>query len=229
MASGMLAYAGVVTALLARASGKAAGQRVDVSLLETGVSLIGFHALNWMIAGIVDQREGGHNSRLVPYGPHRCQDGDIMLGVPNDGMWHQFCQTIQAEHLLRDPRFATNALRCQHFSAATAAIEEVLIAAPVQHWVDVLARAGIACAPINTLDKVLVDQQVLANDMIVHAPTHDGRTIPLVGLPFKLSATPGRPGHAPPSLGQHTEPVLRRYLGLDANALADLRTAGAIL
>ena len=228
MTSGILAYAGVVTALLARATGQAAGQRVDVSLLETGLSLVGHHALNWMIGGIVDQREGGHNSRLVPYGPHRCQDGEVMIGVSNDGVWRKLCPAIGAEHLMDDPRFATNAVRCRNFRAVTAALEAVLTQAPVVHWVEVITAAGVACAPINTLDRVMAEPQVLANDMVVQAPMDDGRTMPLLGLPFKLSATPGRPGHAPPTLGQHTDQVLERFLKLDADARAALRTAGSI-
>jgi crotonobetainyl-CoA:carnitine CoA-transferase CaiB-like acyl-CoA transferase len=224
MTSGILAYSGILTALLARATGQAEGQRVDVSLLETGITLVGHHALNWMIAGLVDQREGGHNSRIVPYGPHRCQDGDIMLGAPNDGAWLKLCQVLGAQHLLDDPRFATNSSRCEYPETITAALEAILATAPVRSWVERIAAAGIACAPISTLDQVMADEQVLANDMVVHVPTSDGRTMPLVGLPFKLSATPGKPGHAPPILGEHTDAVLQRLLGLGPDELRSLRS-----
>ncbi len=224
MTSGILAYSGIVTALLARATGRAKGQRVDVSLLETGVTLVGHHALNWMIGGLIDQREGGHNSRIVPYGPHRCQDGDIMLGAPNDSAWTKLCRVLDAPHLLNNPLYATNSARCEHPQAITAALEAILAAAPVRVWADRLSAAGIACAPISTLDQVMADEQVLANDMVVHAPTSDGRTMPLVGLPFKLSATPGKPGHAPPALGEHTDTVLHRLLGLGDDDLRALRS-----
>jgi crotonobetainyl-CoA:carnitine CoA-transferase CaiB-like acyl-CoA transferase len=224
LTSGILAYAGIVTALLARQTGQARGQRVDVSLLETGVTLLGHHALNWMIGGVIDQREGGHNSRIVPYGPHRCADGDIMMGAPNDNAWTKLCRVLDAPHLLNNPLYATNKSRCEHPQAITAALEAILAGAPVRVWVDRLAAAGIACAPISTIDQVMAEEQVLANDMVVHAPTPDGRTIPLLGLPFKLSETPGKPGHAPPALGANTYDVLHRLLDLSTADLDALRS-----
>jgi crotonobetainyl-CoA:carnitine CoA-transferase CaiB-like acyl-CoA transferase len=227
MSSGMLAYGAVVTALLARANGKARGQKIDLSLLETGISLLGYHALNWLIAGTVDQREGSTVSTLVPYGPHRCADGDMLIGAPTEAAWRKLCQVIGAEALTADPRFASNARRCAHAAEVTTALENVLGTNSVRHWVEALDAVGIACAPISTLDQVFREEQVLANDMVVQAPRRDGTTVPLIGLPFKLSATPGQTGHAPPRLGEHTEDVLRATLGLSAQEISALRAAGA--
>jgi crotonobetainyl-CoA:carnitine CoA-transferase CaiB-like acyl-CoA transferase len=228
MSTGIAAYAGAVTALLARTLGMARGQRVDVSLMETNVALLGPSALNWLVAGKVPHREGAFNRRLAPYGPHRCQDGDIMISAPNDGAWRKLCHAIDAVDLEQDSRFLTNALRSANGAALREALEGVLRKAPIKYWFDRIARAGVACAPINAVDQVLSDEQVLANEMVVHAPKRDGGTMPLLGLPIKLSVTPGRPGRAPPHLGEDTDSVLQRLLGFDSNALAALRGDGVI-
>ena len=228
MATGMLAYAGAVTALVARMSGKARGQRVDVSLVETSVALLGPTALNWMIAGLHPIREGAFNQKLAPYGPYHCQDADIMIGVPNDGAWRKLCQAIGAPDLEQDPRFSTNALRSSNRIELRKLLEAVLEKATVKHWFDRLGATGVACAPINSIDRVCTDEQVLANDMVVQVPRRDGGTMPLIGLPLKLSATPGKPGKAPPALGEDTDGVLRRLLSLDDEALATLHRDGVI-
>lgn len=228
MATGMLAYAGAVTALVARMSGKARGQRVDVSLVETSVALLGPTALNWMIAGQHPLREGAFNQKLAPYGPYHCQDGDIMLGVPNDGAWRKLCQAIGADDLERDSRFSTNELRSRNRVELRKALEAVLETATVKEWFNRMAETGVACAPINSIDRVCTDEQVLANDMVIQVARRDGGTMPLIGLPLKLSATPGKPGNAPPSLGEDTDGVLRRLLALDNDALGTLHREGVI-
>jgi crotonobetainyl-CoA:carnitine CoA-transferase CaiB-like acyl-CoA transferase len=98
----------------------------------------------------------------------------------------------------------------------------------VADWLVRIENAGIATAPINSLDQVLQDEQVLANDMVIPAQRPDGSTVDLLGLPFKLSGTPGHPGAAPPEPGQHNEEVLGAYLGLSPEEVAALAAEGAI-
>jgi len=228
MATSILAYAGAVTALVARMSGKARGQRVDVSLLETSVAMLAPTAMNWMIAGQQPHREGAFNTKLAPYGPYHCKDGDIMIGVTNDGVWRKFCQGIGAAALANDPRFTTNELRCDNRTELRKRLEAVLEQATIEQWFGRLAETGVACSPINTVEGVCSHEQVLANDMIIRVPRRDGGTMPLIGLPLKLSATPGEPGKAPPSLGEDTDGVLQRILALDNDALATLHREGVI-
>ena len=228
MSTGMLAYAGVVSALLARATGKARGQRVDVSLMETTIALLGPSALSWLVAGKVPHREGAGNAKMAPYGPYRCQDGDIMIGAPNDSAWRKLCQALDAAALADDPRFINNAQRTANRAALREVLEGILRKASVKHWFEHIAKAGVACAPINTVDQVLSDEHVLANEMVVEAPKRDGGTMRLLGLPLKLSATPGRPGRAPPALGADTDAVLQRILHLDSGTLHGLHSDGVI-
>jgi len=227
MSTGMLAYSGIVSALLARERG-AGGQRVDASLLESGVTLLGYQGVAWTAGGVLVEREGAGFNRISPYGVYRARDGELLVGAPSDAMWAKLCGVLGASHLMNDPRYASNQTRCQHDDALRSDLETLLATADVRTWTDRLETAGVATAPMNRLDQVLQDEQVLANDMVVPAALPDGSTVNLLGLPFKLSGTPGKPGTAPPEPGQHNEMLLVEMLGLSPNEIQALQDEGAI-
>ena len=227
MSTGMLAYSGIVRALLARERG-AGGQRVDASLLESGVTLLGYQGVAWPAGGVLVEREGAGFNRISPYGVYRARDGELLVGAPSDAMWAKLCGVLGASHLMNDPRYASNQTRCQHDDALRSDLETLLATADVRTWTDRLETAGVATAPMNRLDQVLQDEQVLANDMVVPAALPDGSTVNLLGLPFKLSGTPGKPGTAPPEPGQHNEMLLVEMLGLSPNEIQALQDEGAI-
>lgn len=228
LATGMLAYSGAMTALMAKARGKSEGQRVNVSLFESGLTLLGFHAVSWLTVGHLDEREGAGYSTLAPYGAFKVADGEIMLGAPSEGMWAKACAAIGAEELMDDPRFLTNVERCANREALSVEIERRLAGGTLAEWTEKLEAAGVATAPINTIDRVLADPQTLATKMVVSCPAEDGASQDLLGLPFKLTGTPGDPGAAPPKLGQHTRLVLRDLLGMDDAEVDALAAEGAI-
>lgn len=228
LSTGMLAYSGAMTALMARERGAARGQRVNVSLLESAVSLLGFHAISYLKTGHVDQREGAGYSTLAPYDAFKAKDGDILLGAPTEAMWGKACAALEAPELEDDARFHDNAARCANRDALRDEIEARLKGRTVAEWTARLEAAGVATAPINTLDRILEDPQVLANDMVVDCPRDDGGSERLLGLPFKLTGTPGAPGTAPPRMGQHNREVLKEALGLSDDEIDALRAEGAI-
>lgn len=227
LSTGMLCYGGIVSALLARARGQARGQQVQVSLLESAVTLLGFHAVNWLVAGIVDEREGAGYSTLAPFEGYRAKDGDILIGAATEAGWRKLCQTLGDADMAEDPRYRTNPDRCANRPSLRLDLECRLGRHDVAHWMVALDAAGVPCSPIQRLDAALQDPQVLANDMVVTASHPDGRALKLVGLPFKLSVTPGATGGMPPAIGEHTEAVLRDWLGMNAGDVARLGAAGS--
>ncbi|MBT5108278.1 MAG: CoA transferase [Rhodospirillaceae bacterium] len=227
MSTGMLAYGGVVSALLARERG-AGGQRVDVSLLESGVSLLSYHGVAWTAGGVRPEREGAGFSTISPYGVYRARNGDILIGAPSQPMWLKACGVLNAPELADDPRYASNVERCRHDDDLRKDLESRLASDDVDTWIGRFEAAGVANAPMNTLEQVFQDEQVLANDMVVPAKRPDGTTVDLLGLPFKLSGTPGTPGDAPPETGQHNESVFAEFLGLSAADVKALKDDGAI-
>lgn len=228
MSTGMLAFGAAMTALYARATGVAKGQRVDLSLLETAVSLLGYHGLNYLMAGVVGGRAGADFPGLVPYGRYRAKDGDLMIATPSTPTWLRLCEVLGMQWMVTDPRFETNELRVRNEAAFRTAFEAVLSAHTVREVVAILDRAGLANSAVQTVDQALTHPQVLANQLVVETQSSDGTTRKLLGLPFKMSATPGEIRAAAPELGEHSAEILARHLGYDDAKVAALRKAGAI-
>jgi crotonobetainyl-CoA:carnitine CoA-transferase CaiB-like acyl-CoA transferase len=219
-------YAGVVSALLARErTGK--GTWVRGSLLETAVSLMGYHAVAWMQSGVLPQPQGSGSWHLVPYQAFRCADGMMLAGAPNDGAWKRFCDALEWPELADDPRFLGNVARVERRGVLIPMLEARFGAKPVAHWIDRFESRGVACAPIQTVDQVMTHPQVLANDLRVRAANPDGSTQDLVGTPFKLAEGGGTAATAAPGLGAHTDEVLRGMLGMGEAEIAALRAGGA--
>ena len=228
MATAMLAYGGIVSALFARADGRAAGQRVEVSLLESAIALLSFRGLNYLQLGSVDQREGAGYNSITPYGAYRCANGDILIGAATQANWLNLCRCIDADHLASNPRYGDNAARSANADALRAELEAILATATMDEWLERLEGAGVPSAPINTVDRVLDHPQVRANDMVVSVPTADGGSMELLGNPVNMSATPGRIGAAPPSPGQHNAEVLAEMLGMSEAEVAKLADDGVL-
>lgn len=228
LATGMLAYSGAVTALLARAEGRAKGQKIEVSLLETAVTLLGFHGLNWLLAGEVDQRWGSSYGPIAPCGAYQCSDGDIMIAALTNTDWIALCEAIDAQGLAADERYSSGDARVKNRHALTSDLNAVLRMNTVDHWCTRLDKHRVPNSPIHTIDQTLQHPQILANEMVVTAKAASGKDMPLLGLPIKMSRTPGVIKSAPPTLGQHSRDILHRHLGLSSADLDSLKANNVI-
>jgi crotonobetainyl-CoA:carnitine CoA-transferase CaiB-like acyl-CoA transferase len=227
MSTGGFAYGAIMTALINRMQG-AGGCWVRVSLLETAISLLGYHAVAWLEKGVVPRKEGSGVWHLVPYQAFRCKDGYLLAGATNDAAWRRFCTAIGHEELARDPRFAKNDSRLEHRPLLVSILEEIFASQPIAHWLPRFDGEGVAAAPLHDLSQALVHPQVLANEMVVSARTSDGGAVKLVGAPFKLSTHAAVDTPAAPQLGAHTEEVLKDVLDFTDAEVAQLRSAGAL-
>lgn len=227
MSTGGFAYGAIMTALINRLQG-AGGCWVRVSLLETAISLLGYHAVAWLEHGLLPRKEGSGVWHLVPYQAFRCKDGYMLAGATNDAAWRRFCKALGQAALAHDPRFAENDNRLKHRALLVSIIEEILGSQPVAHWRPRFDAEGVAAAPLHDLAQTLVHPQVLANDMVVSARTADGGTIKLVGAPFKLSTHKAVETPAAPKLGAHTDEVLKDVLQFTDADVDKLRSAGAL-
>ena len=174
------------------------------------------------------RREGANFSGLVPYGRYAAKDGDLMLATPSPASWMKLVDLLGLQALAGDKRFETNELRVANEAVFRVAFEAILSRWTVAELVEKLDGAGLANAPVHTVDQALAHPQVLANDMVVETQSSDGTKRRQLGLAFKMSATPGEIGPAAPELGEHTAEILRRHLGMDDARLAALKAAGAI-
>ena len=217
--SGMFAAYGVAMALLAREkSGK--GQEVDLAMLDATVALLTYQAGNYFASGKAPARLGNRHPSIVPYETFSASDGDFVLAVGNDEQWRKFCLVAG---LPADERFATNRQRVSGYDALRPFVADQLRTRPRQHWIEALTTAGVPCGSVRTFDEVFADPQLSAREMIAMIEHATIGPLKALGVPVKLSDTPGAVRTPPPTLGQHTDAVLRTDLGVSADAIAALR------
>ncbi len=225
--SGLYASTAILAALTARAR-TGVGDRIDISLLDSTVSWLANVGSEYLTTGARPQRHGNAHASIVPYQAFKTSDRYIVIAVGNDGQWGRFCRAIERPDLAADERFRTNPLRVKHRDVLIAMLEQLLATRPASEWLDRLTRADVPSAPVNTLDDVFADPQVLARGMLLQAPHPAVGTVRMTGSPLKFDSQPERPSSAPPLLGQHTDEVLRTRLGLGRGEIEALRHAGVL-
>ena len=226
LCTGMYALSSILAALQARhRTGK--GQYVEVSLYDTGVSLLANVAANYLASGKPAGRYGNGHPNIVPYNAYSTRDGMIALSVGNDGQFQTFCNAVGQDTWADDARFARNRDRVENRAACDAMISDLLKTDDTAAWLDKLQSAGVSCAPINTVDQALTAEHTIARGLVTKATHSVEGEIDLPGIPFRFSDTAAAVRRAPPTLGEHTEEVLRE-IGKSADDIARLRESGAI-
>jgi formyl-CoA transferase len=225
--TGLYACTAVLAALRERdASGQ--GQFVEVSLMDSALSLLVNQASSYLVAGTEPKRYGNAHAVVVPYQTFQAQDRRFALAVGNDLQFRAMCRLIGAPELADDARFATNPARIANRPALLEALEPVFASQEAGHWLGLFNDAGIPAGPINTIPQMLEDPHVAAREMVVGLPHPTAGTLRLLAPPFKLSRTPATVDRPPPLMGQHTDEVLSERLGLSAEEIDQLREDGAI-
>jgi crotonobetainyl-CoA:carnitine CoA-transferase CaiB-like acyl-CoA transferase len=207
LGTGMMAAYAVMNALFHRER-TGQGQKVEVSLFETALSLMSYHAVGYLLTSNVPQRQGSGHPMIVPYQVFPTQDGEIFIVGSNQRLWTRLCQVLRREDLLEDQRFGSNMQRVEHRHLLVPILQGETRRYSTAVLNEMLDKAGVPCAPVNTLDHVLTDPQTRAREMIVDIPHPLIPDLRLLGLPIKLSETPGDVRMPPPLKGQHTEGVL---------------------
>jgi formyl-CoA transferase len=205
-----------------------AGQYIDVSLFDTQVAMMAVMNMNYLVSGTPPGRAGNAHQNIVPYQVFACADGHLILAVGNDAQFVRFCEVAGKTEWARDPRFAANAERVRRRDELVPMIEAVLRTRAQASWLAALESVGVPCGPINRLDQVFADPQLLARGMRIDLPHPLSGTVPQVGNPLHFFATPVAYTQAPPLLGEHTTAVLSQRLGLSAESLADLAARGIV-
>jgi crotonobetainyl-CoA:carnitine CoA-transferase CaiB-like acyl-CoA transferase len=225
--AGMYAAAAILAALR-HADRTGEGQHIDVALFDCQLAMLANQAANYLVSGTPPTRLGNAHPNIVPYQAFECSDGRIVVAVGNDAQFAAFVRVLGLPHLAADARFAANRSRVANRTALIAEIAPELRRRSRVGLFQELDAAGVPAGPINDLAAVFADPQVAARRMTIAPERDDAPDQQYVAFPAKLSATPPRQDRAPPTLGQHTDEVLREELSLDDSALAALRGTGAI-
>jgi crotonobetainyl-CoA:carnitine CoA-transferase CaiB-like acyl-CoA transferase len=222
--TGMFAAQGIAFALFARErTGR--GQHVDIAMLDSVAALLSYQAAIYFATGAAPGRMGNRHPTIVPYETFAASDGEFVLAIGNDQQWRTFCGVAGIEPV---ERFATNRQRVTQYAELKPMLEEQLRTRSRQYWIDRLKAAGVPCGSVRDLHEVFTDPQLAARDMVATLDHATIGALRLLGVPVKLSDTPGGIRSAPPTLGQHTSAVLRGDLGISADAVDDLRARGIV-
>jgi crotonobetainyl-CoA:carnitine CoA-transferase CaiB-like acyl-CoA transferase len=225
--TGMYASIAICAALAHRAeSGK--GQHLDLALLDSQIALLAYQNTNYFATGKPPSRIGNLHPNIVPYQPFRTADGEVIIACGNDNLYRKFCEAAGCPELAGDARFATNGKRVENRAELTRLLQEIFARRSTLEWLGLLEAAGVPNGPINDVAQVFEEPQVRARGVRVELEHAVAGKLPTVASPMRFSGTPLQHKLAPPTLGAHTEEILRERLGRSAAQIAALRTEGAI-
>ncbi len=225
--TGMYAAVAILAAVVQRqVSG--AGQHIDMALLDSAIAMLANMNSNYLTTGKSPGRAGNAHQNIVPYQVFSAADGQLVIAVGNDAQYARFCDLAGRPDLAADPRYAKNAGRVRNRAELVPLLEAIVRQKPVAFWAERLEAAGVPCGPINSIAQALADPQALARGLRIDLPHPTAGTVPLVGTPIRMSGSPPAYRRPPPLLGEHTDEVLRELAGLDAAAVAALRSRGIV-
>ncbi|HKE40118.1 MAG TPA: CaiB/BaiF CoA-transferase family protein [Casimicrobiaceae bacterium] len=225
--TGMYACSAILAAIAHRDAG-GRGQYIELSLLDSAVSMMAAMNMNYLVSGVPPVRAGNAHQNIVPYQVFACADGHLILAVGNDAQFARFCEVAGEPEWACDSRYAANAERVKRRDELVPLVAAVVRTRTQSEWLEALEAVGVPCGPINLLDQVFADPQVLSRGMRLDLPHPLSGTVPQVGNPLHFSMTPVGYSRAPPLLGEHTAAVLRERLGFRDKGLKDLAKRGVI-
>ena len=224
---GMYAAVSILSALHHKAhTGR--GQYIDISLFDTQVSWLINHGVGYLVSGEVPGRLGNGHPTIVPYETFPASDRSFILAVGNDSQFEKFCRVAGKPELASDERYKTNELRVRNRAELIPVVRRLTIEKTAQDWIALLKKEGVPCGPVNDLEAVFSDPQVLARQMRITMPHPKSGCVDLIGSPIRMSETPVSYRHAPPVLAEGTGEVLSQILGLSAADLKALCESGVI-
>ncbi len=223
---GFHAVEGILLALINRMkTGK--GQFIDVSLMDSIIAILTYQAGNYLATNEAPGRVGNRHPMITPYESFETKDGYVIFAVGNQRLWENFVKVINREDLNKDPRFADMKSRNRYPGELKSILETITREKTTENWVQIMEEAGVPCGRIRTIDQVLTDPHVDVREMVVEVEHPKAGPIKLIGVPTKLSLTPGDITLPPPTLGQHTVEILNN-LGYNEEDIKSMQAEGVI-
>ena len=224
--TGMYASSAILAAVIHR-DRTGEGQYIDMALLDTQVAMLANISSNYLCSGVSPHRWGNAHPNVVPYQTFQTSDSWIIVAVGNDSQFRNFVKVGNREALADDARFASNPARIEHRAALIPLLAEMVKEKTKAQWISLLEDAGVPCGPINNLQEVFKNEQVIARGIEMRVPHPTAGTMKLVASPMRLSKTPVEVRMPPPLLGQHTDEVLQE-LGMSASQIRELHQKGIV-
>ncbi|NLY27189.1 MAG: CoA transferase [Alcaligenaceae bacterium] len=216
-----------IAASLVRRTRTGQGDTVNVSLLSSMVSMLSFHASNFLANGVVPQRTGNDHGIVAPYGLFKTTDGQVTIAPSNDSVYNKLLDATGLAELKKHARFSTNALRMEHRHEIKALVEAKTQTESTEYWIERLNKFGVPCGPVLGLAEVFNDPQVQDQEMVItaHHPGHGD--VSMLGFPIKFDATPSTCRLPAPELGADTRNILES-IGLNTEEIKRFQQEGII-
>ncbi|KAK3379213.1 CoA-transferase family III domain-containing protein [Lasiosphaeria ovina] len=228
LTTGLYTSNSIMAALLARAK-TGRGQHIDAALSDCQTATLANIASSCLISGQSDTgRWGTAHPSIVPYKSFETKDGDILFGGGNDRLFGILCDGLGRPEWKEDARFKINAQRVANRDKLEQDIEAITVTKTTQEWLDIFENMGMPYAAVNDVLATLTHDHTRARDMVVEVEHDDCGPIKLVNSPVKYSEARPRVRSAPPTLGQHTDEILREHLGLGEDCIRELREGGVV-
>lgn len=208
--AGMFAAYGILSAYIHKLK-TGEGQDIDTSLLEAGIAYTVWESAELWGTGMTPEPKGSAHRLVAPYQAIAASDGYFNIAVANQATWERLCAALDREDLVDDPRFMTNPDRITHYQELAVTIEATTIERTRAEWIDLLGSAGVPSGPIYNMSEVFEDPQVNAREMLIELEHPIAGTVKHIGVPVKLSATPGGIRYPAPTLGQHSIETFERF------------------
>jgi crotonobetainyl-CoA:carnitine CoA-transferase CaiB-like acyl-CoA transferase len=225
--TGLYASNAIQAALIERQN-SGLGQYIDLALLDVQAATLANQASNYLVGGLVPERLGNAHPNIVPYQAFSTSDGHIIIAVGNDQQFSRLCDALQRSDLANDERFITNGARVNNRKHLCDVIQQNLKQHGSAHWLEKLKQCSVPCGPINTIDQVFKDPQVLARGMVISASESRSGKVSMVGNPIKYGRSISEGSLAPQQLGESTDQVLADYLKYSSTRISTLRNKSII-
>ncbi|XP_030371738.1 succinate--hydroxymethylglutarate CoA-transferase [Scaptodrosophila lebanonensis] len=227
IATGLYAHGAILAALYQRQRTQR-GQKIEVNLLSTQISMLINVASNYLNAGSEAQRWGTAHSSIVPYQSFKTLDGYLTIGAGSDAQFVELCRLLEIEHISADPKFNTNTNRVQHRTELVGILTEILECHTSKYWMGLFNKAPFPVGPVNSIREVFEDDHVNAIGLVKSLPHAKSGEVKVVGPPVVYSEAQNDARTAPPMLGEHTDQVLANLLEYSPSEIADLRRQGIV-
>ena len=226
LSAGLFCVIGILSAHAARQR-TGEGQHIDVSLFESALALSIWETAELWATGKTPGPVGSAHRMSAPYQKLRTADGHVVVGANNERLWKSLCSVIGRPELETDARFATNTVRMRHLEELTAELESAMSQRGTQEWMELFLDVGLPAAPIHDYAQVCADPHAIARNMVVTMDHPTEGTVRGLGIPIKMSGTPGEIRRPAPLLGAHTDEILQEA-GFTDEQISAFRETGAV-
>ena len=228
MSTAMMTGNAILAALFARER-LGVGQRIESALFDQAVTMVGFHAMNYLASGAEPPRFGNVSRDTVPTATFETADRPIFIACANDRTWQRLCGVLERPDLAAHPDYASTPDRIRNREALLAIVSSVLLTRGRADWLPRMRSAGVPAGAVNSLAEAFGSDEMAARGMVTAIPHPTAGSVPNIRLPFRMAGTPLADPVAAPGLGQDSVAVLRDLLGYDAGRIEALVASGAVV